>query len=111
MLPLEHWSADAPCFPGFEGVGEAETHGRVLGVRVPEAEPDAEEPWRMPPSRRAPEAPIPGPLPSRVEFVLADELYIDRSALPPLLITRLAGCISCLRLRDAQFATHRSETR
>jgi superfamily II DNA or RNA helicase len=73
-----------------ELVAEAETHGRVLGVRIPEAESDAEEPWRKPPSRRTPEAPIVGPLPSRVECVLADELYIDRSALPPLLITRLA---------------------
>jgi superfamily II DNA or RNA helicase len=73
-----------------ELVAVAESHGRVLGVRIPEAEPDAEEPWRKPPSRRTPEAPIPGPLPSRVQLVLADELYIDRSALPPLLITRLA---------------------
>lgn len=44
----------------------------------------------MPPSRRASEAPIAGPLPSRVRLVLADELCIDRSALPPLSITRLA---------------------
>lgn len=73
-----------------ELVDEAETHGRVLGVRIPEAESEAEEPWRMPPSRRTPEAPIAGPLPSRVQLVLADELYVDRSALPPLLITRLA---------------------
>lgn len=73
-----------------ELVGEAEAHGRVLGVRIPEADSDADEPWRMPPSRRAPEPPITSPLPSRVQLVLADELYIDRSALPPLLITRLA---------------------
>ncbi|MEP7245277.1 MAG: DEAD/DEAH box helicase family protein [Gammaproteobacteria bacterium] len=71
-------------------VGEEETQGRILGVRIPEAEPDAEEPWRMAPSRRTSEAPITGPLPSRVKLVLADDLYIDRSALPPLLITRLA---------------------
>src|SRR5688500_18970306 len=73
-----------------ELVAPAESHGRVLGVRIPEAESDAEEPWRMPPSRRTPEPPVAGPLPSRVQLVLADELYIDRSALPPLLITRLA---------------------
>ncbi len=73
-----------------ELVGKAEIQGRVLGVRIPEADPDTEEPWRMPPSRRISEAPITGPLPSRVQLVLADGLYIDRSALPPLLITRLA---------------------
>ena len=73
-----------------ELVGEAETHGRVLGVRISEAESDAEAPWRMSPSRRTPVPPITDPLPSRVQLVLADELYIDRSALPPLLITRLA---------------------
>lgn len=72
-----------------ELVGEAEAHGRVLGVRVPALEAEADEPWKMSPSRRTPDAPIAGPLPARVKGVLADELYIDRSALPALLVTRL----------------------
>lgn len=73
-----------------ELVAAAEVDGRVLGVRLSVSEPEAEEPWRLQPSRRLPEPPITGPLPSRIQLVVADEVYIDRSALPALLITRLA---------------------
>lgn len=96
LRPFEdQWAAlsSSTRIPGAavrDRVTDAETHGRVLGVRILEAESDAEEPWRMPPSGRTPEPPVAGPLPSKVQLVLADELYIDRSALPPLLITRLA---------------------
>lgn len=71
-------------------VAEAETHGRVLGVPILESESDIEAPWRLPPSRRAVEPPVAGPLPDRIRLVLADGVYIDRSALPPPLVTRLA---------------------
>lgn len=71
-------------------VAEAETHGRVLGVPIFESEPDVEAPWRLPPSRRVVEPPVAGPLPDRIRLVLADGVYIDRSALPPPLVTRLA---------------------
>ncbi len=35
-----------------EIVDDAETRGRILGVRVPVEDEDADEPWRMTPSRR-----------------------------------------------------------
>lgn len=71
-------------------VNEAEVTEQVVGVRMPEAEEDARQPWTLPPSRRAPQPLITGTLPNKVRLVLADELYIDRTALPPALITRLA---------------------
>ena len=64
-------------------VVEAETRGPgVLGVRMPAEDEDADEPWLLPPSRRRDPEPITGPLPDRVEAVLADGIYIDRSGLP-----------------------------
>jgi superfamily II DNA or RNA helicase len=73
----------------FDQVAEAEARGRVLGVRMPVEDEHADEPWRMPPSRRRELTPVSDPLPSRVGVVLADELYIDRSNLPPSMVARL----------------------
>lgn len=71
-------------------VAEAETRGPgVLGVRMPVEDEDADEPWLLPPSRRRDPEPIVGPLPDRVEAVLADGIYLDRSGLPPPLVARL----------------------
>lgn len=42
-----------------------------------------------PPSRRRAEQQIVGVLPERVEVVLGNQVYIDRSALPPALVNRL----------------------
>ncbi len=67
----------------------AETHGRVLGVRMPVDDEAADEPWLMPPSRRRDPLPIRDPLPSHVEAVLSDQVYIDRSRLPPGMVARL----------------------
>jgi superfamily II DNA or RNA helicase len=69
-------------------VDEASAAGRIVGVRLPLDEDD-EEPWLAPPSRRKAEQPIAGAMPDRVEVVLANQIYIDRSALPPALINRL----------------------
>ena len=43
----------------------------------------------MPPSRRRDPLPIRDPLPSHVQAVLADQVYIDRSRLPPVMVARL----------------------
>ena len=42
-----------------------------------------------PPSRRRAEQPIVGVMPERVDVVLGNQVYIDRSALPPALVNRL----------------------
>ena len=71
-------------------VGRAEHHGRVLGVRaVVEDDAFAMAPWSAPPSRRQPDPPVVEPLPDTVELVLADCLYVPKTDLPPVLITRL----------------------
>jgi superfamily II DNA or RNA helicase len=70
-------------------VSDAEHRGRVLGVRIPIEDENALEPWRMSPSRRRQMQPITEPLPSSLKIVLADEVYFDRSDLPPSMVTRL----------------------
>ena len=67
---------------------EASRQGRILGVRLP-IDDDDDEPWLAPPSRRKHEDPIRGPLPDTVGMILGDQVYIDRTALPPALVNRL----------------------
>jgi superfamily II DNA or RNA helicase len=70
-------------------VAEAERKGRVVGVRLAPAEDDAAAPWAAPPSRRRAEPPLVGPLPDRLELILADQIYIAKDPLPPGLCNRL----------------------
>jgi hypothetical protein len=64
-------------------VADAEAGGRVLGVRLPVEDENTDEPWRMPPSRRRDPPPVTEPVPKTIELVLADQIYIDRTKLPP----------------------------
>lgn len=68
---------------------EAETRGRVLGVRLTIAEDEDEAPWTAPPSRRRKDPPITAPLPQAIEVVLADQIYVPKEPLPPALRNRL----------------------
>jgi superfamily II DNA or RNA helicase len=61
----------------------------VLGVRMPVEDEDADEPWRMTPSRLREPGPINAPMPSKVGVVIADQVYIDRTELPPAMTARL----------------------
>ena len=70
-------------------IESAEARGHIVGVRMPMEDENADEPWRLTPSRRRETAPIIGPLPSRVTIVLADDLYIDRTELPPAMVARI----------------------
>ena len=70
-------------------VAEAATAGQVLGVRLPSTDEDG-EPWAAPPSRRGKELPVQGELPDSVEVVLGNQVYIDRTKLPPALVNRIA---------------------
>jgi hypothetical protein len=69
-------------------VQQASVAGRILGVRLP-LDDDDEEPWMSPPSRRRAAQPIVGEIPERIEVVLGNQVYIDRSTLPPPLVNRL----------------------
>jgi superfamily II DNA or RNA helicase len=70
-------------------VTEAAAAGQILGVQLPPADED-DEPWTALPSRRNREPPIDGPLPKSVEVVLGNQVYINRSELPPGLVNRIA---------------------
>jgi superfamily II DNA or RNA helicase len=73
----------------FRVVEEAERLGRVLGVRMPAEDEHADEPWRMTPSRRSEARLIEAVMPASIRIVVADQVYIDRTELPPALIARL----------------------
>jgi superfamily II DNA or RNA helicase/very-short-patch-repair endonuclease len=69
-------------------VQDAERRGRILGVRLPSEDDDA-EPWTAPPSRRRYDPPLTGVLPSSLELVLGNQIYIPKEGLNPGLRNRL----------------------
>jgi superfamily II DNA or RNA helicase len=70
-------------------VTDAERRGRVLGVRMPVEDEHAAEPWKMTPSRRPTVPPASGPVPERLDIVLGDQIYIDRTGLPAWLVAQI----------------------
>ncbi len=68
---------------------EAESRGRVVGVRFALSSDSEPAPWNTPPSRRHREPPITDPLPEEIEVILGDLIYLTKSALPPALRNRL----------------------
>jgi hypothetical protein len=69
-------------------VEAAAAAGRIVGVRLPVADEEA-DPWNLPPSRRRSEPVVAGPLPERLTLVLGNQVYLERDRLPPALINRL----------------------
>lgn len=70
-------------------VESAEVSGRVLAVRMPVDDEQAEEPWKMPPSRRCTPHLLEVPCPKTVKVTVADQIYIDRSGLPSAMVAKL----------------------
>ncbi len=70
-------------------VERADRHGGVIGVRLPALDEDEPEPWTVSPSRRPKESPIVGDLPSTLEVVLGNEIYVPTDGLVPGLRNRL----------------------
>jgi hypothetical protein len=70
-------------------IRQAEARDRVLGVRMPVAEENDDEPWRQASSPRHSPDRVTEPLPDRVKIVLSDDIYIDRAALPPSMVAAL----------------------
>lgn len=68
---------------------DAESRGRVVGVRFALSPDDESEPWNSPPSRRYREPAITDSLPEEIEVVLADQVYLAKNSLPPALRNRL----------------------
>lgn len=70
-------------------VDEANRTGKIIGVRLPVAEEKDEEPWKLMPTRRKKEHPIPGPLPKKFNLVLGNLIYIEKKDLSPVIRNRL----------------------
>jgi len=70
-------------------VEAAELSGQVLAVRMPVDDEDADEPWKMPPSRRSKARRPDVTIPQSIKLTVADQVYIDRTGLPSALIARL----------------------
>lgn len=70
-------------------VHDAESSGRIVGVRLAPDDEDDPAPWTMPPSRQRKDPPIAGPLPERLELVLGNQIYIAKDALSPGLRNKL----------------------
>lgn len=70
-------------------VQAAERRGRILGVRLPPQEDGDEEPWTAPPSRRSREPMLTGELPTSIDLVLGNQIYIAKAGLSPALRNRL----------------------
>jgi superfamily II DNA or RNA helicase len=70
-------------------VEAAELSGRVLGVRMPLDDEQADEPWKMPPSRRGTPRRLDVSVPPTIKVTVADQIYIDRSGLPSAMIAQL----------------------
>jgi superfamily II DNA or RNA helicase len=71
-------------------IAEALHQGDLIGVRIACMDDDDQpDPWTLPPSRKRPDKPIKGPLPSSVEIVRSNLLFIDKRAFPPEMLNRL----------------------
>jgi superfamily II DNA or RNA helicase len=68
---------------------EVEMPGGATGVRLPVDDENADEPWKMMPSRRPQAQPSKEPMPEHVDVVLGDQVYVDRSGLPSSLVAQL----------------------
>ena len=68
---------------------EAEMPGGITGVRLPVDDENAEEPWKMTPSRRRQVQAIKKHVPEQIAVVLADQVYVDRTGLPSSLVAQL----------------------
>ncbi|HDZ73576.1 MAG TPA: DEAD/DEAH box helicase [Aurantimonas coralicida] len=66
-----------------------ELSGRVLGVRMPVDDEQANEPWKMSPSRHSTPRRLDVPIPQTIKVTVADQIYLDRSELPSAMIAQL----------------------
>ena len=75
-------------------VDKASYQGGVLGVRFVSTDEDDISPWLFSPSGRKPEVKIAGPLPDSIELVLANQIYVSKEGLPPVLKNKLIRLVA-----------------
>ncbi len=86
-------------------VREAELQRSVLPIRMVPRDEDDEAPWNLLLSRMRAEKPITDPLPSALEIVIADQVYIPKEGLPPSLVNRL---IRLAAFQNPEFYKHQA---
>ena len=72
-------------------ISDALKHGDLMGgVRMASVDDENDpDPWTLPPSRKRPVEPIKGPLPTTIEIVRSNLVFIEKKALPPEMLNRL----------------------
>ena len=70
-------------------VDKAAYRGGVLGVRFVSTDEDDISPWLFSPSGKKPKIKFTGSLPDSADVVLANQIYIGKEDLPPVLINKL----------------------
>ncbi len=70
-------------------VSTSEREGNIVGVRLSVADGEQDDPWTLPPSKKKKEKPISVPLPSSIEVIQSNMLFIESSGLPSPFLNRL----------------------
>ena len=73
-------------------------HG-ITGIPLPISDETSPTPWALP-QTSSPESHVTESLPKRVPVTLADQIYIDRTALPTTMVTRLMR-LAAFRIRSS----------
>ena len=69
---------------------EARLNGKIVGVRPVAMEEGQDDPWTLPPSRKAGRARrTTEAVPANIVLVLSDEVYIPKAGLPPALLNEI----------------------
>ncbi len=70
-------------------VEEAGKNGQIVGVRMVYTDEDAAEPWNALPTAISKKLTISEPLPEKISVVIGNQIYVDKTNLPPRLINAL----------------------
>ena len=70
-------------------VNDASRRGQLIGVRMAEVDPEADEPWTLSPSKPKLAMLIGGPFPDAVEIVHSNLVFIPKAGLPESMLDRL----------------------
>jgi len=75
-------------------VATVESEGELTGVRIPVIDENEDRPWEAPPSKKLKDLPILGPLPTSIDIVMGNQIYLPLADLTPQLrnsLIRLAA--------------------
>jgi hypothetical protein len=68
---------------------DVQDESEITGVRAVVLDENENEPWKLTPSRKHKEIPIPGPLPEQLNLVIGNQIYLEKDKLPAPLRNRI----------------------